>query len=125
MLYVNLATDGLPALALAVDPPERDLMRRPPRNRRAGIFTRPVVAPDRCSAASGRPPSPSACSVWTLGSGGGLAEARTTIFATLILIELFKAFSFRSDRRSTLGGHVREPMAEPRGRLGDRAAHCS
>ena len=39
ILYVNLATDGLPALALAVDPPEDDLMLRPPRNPRTGIFT--------------------------------------------------------------------------------------
>ena len=44
ILYINLATDGLPALALAVDPPERDLMRRPPRNPRQGIFTRPMVS---------------------------------------------------------------------------------
>ena len=43
ILYVNLATDGLPALALAVDPPERGLMRRPPRDPRTGIFTRPVI----------------------------------------------------------------------------------
>ena len=43
ILYVNLATDGLPALALAVDPPEKDLMKRKPRDPRTGIFTRPVV----------------------------------------------------------------------------------
>ena len=36
ILYVNLATDGLPAIALSVDPPERDLMRRPPRSRGTG-----------------------------------------------------------------------------------------
>ena len=43
ILYVNLATDGLPALALAVDPPEPGLMDRRPRKPRDGIFTRPVV----------------------------------------------------------------------------------
>ena len=101
ILYVNLATDGLPALALAVDPPERDLMHRPPRRRGAGIFTRPVVG---LIALGGLWSTAVTVGLFTslLGSGTGLDEARTTVFATLILIELFKTFSFRSDRRSTL-----------------------
>jgi Ca2+-transporting ATPase len=43
ILCVNLATDGLLALALAVDPHEPDLMHRPPQDPRTGLFTRPVV----------------------------------------------------------------------------------
>jgi P-type Ca2+ transporter type 2C len=101
ILYVNLATDGLPALALAVDPQERDLMHRPPRRRDAGIFTRAVVG---LISLGGVWSTAVTVGLFTslLAFGTGLSEARTTVFATLILIELFKAFSFRSDRRSTL-----------------------
>lgn len=45
ILYANLATDGLPALALAVDPPEADLMHRSPRNPRGGIFSIALCGP--------------------------------------------------------------------------------
>jgi len=106
ILYVNLATDGLPALALAVDPPERDLMRRPPRRRGAGIFTRPVVGLIVLGGIWSTAVTVSLFA-WTFGSGRSLGEARTMVFATLILIELFKAFAFRSDRRSTLEGTFR------------------
>jgi Ca2+-transporting ATPase len=106
ILYINLATDGLPALALSVDPPEADLMRRPPRDPRTGIFTRPVVTlmiiGGLWSAAVNL-----GLFAWALGSGRSLSEAMTMIFVSLVLIEFFKAYNFRSDRHSML----RRPFA--------------
>lgn len=101
ILYVNLATDGLPALALSVDPPERDLMRRAPRSRREGIFSRPVIT---LIAVGGAWSALTTLGLfaWALSSGRALAEAMTMTFATLVLIEFFKAYSFRSDRISVL-----------------------
>ena len=101
ILYVNLATDGLPALALAVDPPEEDLMRRPPRNRRTGIFTRPVIV----LMLVGGLWSMTVNLVlfdWLLSSGHSLPEAMAMIFVLLVMIEFFKAYNFRSDRVSAL-----------------------
>ncbi|MHB0994779.1 MAG: cation-translocating P-type ATPase [Elusimicrobiales bacterium] len=101
ILYVNLATDGLPALALAVDPFESDLMRRRPRNPRNGIFTRPVVTlmlvGGIWSAAVNL-----GLFAWALGSGRGVSEAMTMTFVSLVLIQFFKAYNFRSDRNSVL-----------------------
>jgi Ca2+-transporting ATPase len=101
ILYVNLATDGLPALALSADPPERDLMRRAPRSREVGIFTKPVV---RLILIGGAWSSfvTLALFTWTLSSERALPEAMTMTFATLVLIEFFKAYSYRSDRHSVL-----------------------
>ncbi|MGH9321905.1 MAG: cation-translocating P-type ATPase, partial [Vicinamibacteria bacterium] len=106
ILYVNLATDGLPALALAVDPPESDLMLRPPRNRRKGIFTRPVVT---LMVAGGLWSAIVNLGVfmWALDSGRSLEEAMTMTFVSLVLIQFFKAYNFRSDRHSVL----RRPFA--------------
>jgi Ca2+-transporting ATPase len=103
ILYVNLATDGLPALALSVDPPERDLMRRPPRNREADIFNRRVVTLIAVGGAWSALVTLSMFT-WALSSGRSLAEAMTMTVATLVVLELLKAFSFRSDRYSVLDG---------------------
>ena len=106
ILYVNLATDGLPALALAVDPPDSDLMQRRPRDPRAGVFTRPLLlllmAGGLWSAAVNL-----GLFTWLLRSGRPLREAMAMTFVSLVLIQFFKAFNFRSDRFSVL----RRPFA--------------
>lgn len=99
ILYVNLATDGLPALALAVDPPEDDLMRQPPRDPRRGIFTRPVVGLMLTGGLWSALVNISLF-VWALQSGRGLVEAMTMTFVSLVLIQFFKAYNFRSDHLS-------------------------
>ena len=101
ILYVNLATDGLPALALAVDPPESDLMKRKPRDPRTGIFTRPVVT---LMALGGLWSTLINLGLftWALNSGRSLEESMTMTFVSLVLIQFFKAYNFRSDRHSVL-----------------------
>jgi len=106
ILYVNLATDGLPALALSVDPPETDLMRRPPRDPRRGIFTRPVVTLMLIGGCWSTLIN-LGLFVWATNSGRSLKEARSMTFVALVLTEFFKAYIFRSDRHSVL----RRPFA--------------
>ncbi len=101
ILYVNLATDGLPALALAVDPPEADLMRRQPRNPRTGIFTRPVVTLMLLGGVWSTMVN-LGLFAWARSSGRSDAEAMTMTFVSLVLIQFFKAYNFRSDRLSVL-----------------------
>jgi Ca2+-transporting ATPase len=106
ILYVNLATDGLPALALAVDPPEPDLMRRRPRDPRHGIFTRPLLvlllAGGVWSAVVNL-----GLFTWLLRTGRPLEEAMAITFVCLVLIQFFNAYNYRSDRFSVL----RRPFA--------------
>jgi Ca2+-transporting ATPase len=99
ILYVNLATDGLPALALAVDPQEHDLMQRRPRDPRAGIFSRPVVLLMLTGGIWSTLVNLSLFT-WALESGRQLQHAMTMTFVALVLIEFLKAYNFRSDRHT-------------------------
>ena len=101
ILYVNLATDGLPALALAVDPPESDLMRRKPRSNQAGIFTRPVIALMMVGGLWSMLIN-LGLFAWALSSGYKVADAMAITFVSLVLIQFLTAYNFRSDRRSVL-----------------------
>jgi Ca2+-transporting ATPase len=97
ILYVNLATDGLPALALAVDPYESDLMRRPPRKPGTGILSRPVVSLMVLGGLWSMVVN-FGIFAWALRSGMEAAEAVTMTFVSLVLIQFFKAYIFRSER---------------------------
>ncbi len=97
ILYVNLATDGLPALALGIDPPMQDLMRRRPRDPKLSIFA--------------------GLKGWIVGITllmsfvmvsvfnyslmfRNLAEARSLLFVSIILFELTFVFSCRSQSQT-------------------------
>ncbi len=101
ILYVNLATDGLPALALAVDPHDPELMSHKPRNPRTGVFTRSVVTLMLVGGAWSTLVN-LGLFAWTLQSGRSAAEAMTMTFVALTLIQFFKAYIFRSERMSVL-----------------------
>ncbi len=99
ILYVNLATDGLPALALSVDPPHEKLMREPPREPRRGIFTRPMVVLMLVGGAWSMTVT-LGLYAWALLSGRDTDHATSVTFVTLVLIQFFKAYGFRSDWHS-------------------------
>jgi P-type Ca2+ transporter type 2C len=96
ILYINLATDGLPALALGIAPPDPDLMRRPPRNPNESVFSREVRALVLAALVLEVP--------FFFGlffhKLTNITQARTEIFFLFVVIELVIALNFRSMRYS-------------------------
>ena len=93
ILWVNLTTDGLPALALGVDPAEPDVMKRPPRRPEESIFSLDVklylsVVPVVITAML--------TYVFWVFLPSGEKVARSVFFLTMITIELACALNSRS-----------------------------
>ncbi|MDP4143270.1 MAG: calcium-translocating P-type ATPase, SERCA-type [Bacillota bacterium] len=99
ILLVNLATDGLPAIALGVDPPDKDIMRQQPRDKNEGIFSRGLkekILLRGCLIGI--------CTVLSFLVGRyfhmGLKECRTMALGTLIMSQLLHVFECRSEKHS-------------------------
>ena len=101
ILLVNLVTDGAPALALGVDPPDKDVMRRGP-SRGTRIFTRGRVRRILYQGATFAVVTLAAFQLGGAGVRGPLELAQTMAFATLALSQVVHSFSVRSVTRSVL-----------------------
>jgi Ca2+-transporting ATPase len=95
ILYINLATDGLPAIALSVEPQEKDIMKRKPRPRNQSIFTRDILIYLVITGIW----TAIVCFLlfsWAWHVKGSHEEAQSICFVTLILIEFFNSLNCRS-----------------------------
>jgi len=99
ILWVNLVTDGLPAVALGVDPPDPDLMQRPPRDPNESVFTFRVK---RLIAFVAITMTFFTVPIFLSKLGLGERMARTMVFTLIVMFEMFNAFNCRSERHSLL-----------------------
>ncbi len=97
ILWINLITDGLPALALSAEPKEADVMKRKPRDPKKGILNGMILF-IIAAAIIGFTISFSLF-IWEMNISGDIAKARTMVFTSIILFELFLVFNCRSETR--------------------------
>lgn len=112
LLFINLITDSLPAIAIGMEPPEDGLLKEPPRNPKEGILTscfiRDILVQGGLIAAA---------TMWAYTTGlheGGPGRACTMAFSTLTLARLFHGFNCRSVHsiiRLGLGSNLYSVMA--------------
>lgn len=95
LLFINLLTDSLPAIAIGMEPQEDGLLRQPPRDPKEGILTREFFL--RILLQGGLI---ALCTMTAFHLGletGGAGTASTMAFAALTLARLFHGFNCRSE----------------------------
>src|SRR5690606_20074149 len=104
ILWINLVTDGAPALALGLDPSDTDVMRQPPRPADEGVLTgemwRGILLVGAIMAAGTLLVLDAALPGGLIEGTGTLAYAQTMAFTTLVMFQLFNVLNARSDERS-------------------------
>jgi P-type Ca2+ transporter type 2C len=97
LLWINLVTDGLPALCLATEPIDPDVMKRPPRAPSERITNRRFL---RTMALTGLLTAGIAFAVFHhVLKTGTVESARTSAFAVLVFAELLRSFGARSETK--------------------------
>ena len=94
LLFINLLTDSLPAIAIGMEPAEKDLLSEAPRNPKTGILTKDFMTTILTQGGI-----IAVCTMIAFHAGlrtGSAATASTMAFATLTLARLFHGFNCRS-----------------------------
>ena len=97
ILWMNLITDGLPPLALSVEPITPEIMQQPPRGRKEGFFTKRVVI---FGIGIGALIAIQGIALLLYGLKTSLVKAQTLVFCLITISEMFNAFNWRSDKVS-------------------------
>jgi Ca2+-transporting ATPase len=111
ILWINLVTDGAPALALGVEPVDAQTMSRPPRPRGEGVITRRmwggIFLVGTVMAAGTLLVLDASLPGGLIEGSGSVAYAQTMAFTTLMMFQLFNVFNARSDEQSAFVGLFR------------------
>lgn len=100
ILWMNLVTDGLPAVALSMDPGDEDIMDRPPRDAHENIFARRLHLQ---IGMTGLIISVCTVAVFVLSlmqNPNDINKARTLAFTTIVMAQLIYVFQCRSEYHS-------------------------
>ena len=102
ILWMNLVTDGLPAMALGIDPPQKDVMNRRPRGKNENVFSGGLAKKIIYRGFLISIATLIAFIMTGYYTNGNLAVSRTAAFSTLVMSQLIFVFECRSERKINL-----------------------